>query len=114
MIFRSRNRAYRDLAAIEERDSDADGIPDLYEATTPATTGSAPPTAAGAAGTPRGGASDRNRRKVPIFLDRHSDSAALPMLILVSTHKYLDALTERVMQGGLRRPERRSRQATDL
>jgi hypothetical protein len=36
--------------------------------------------------------------KVPIFLDRHSDSAALPMLILVSTHKYLDALAERVMQ----------------
>ena len=36
--------------------------------------------------------------KVSIFLDRHSDSAALPMLILVSTHKYLDALAERVMQ----------------
>jgi len=36
--------------------------------------------------------------KVPIFLDRHSDSAALLLLILVSTHKYLDALAERVMQ----------------
>jgi hypothetical protein len=36
--------------------------------------------------------------KVPIFLNRHSDSAALPMLILVSIHKYLDALAERVMQ----------------
>jgi hypothetical protein len=54
VIFRSRNRAYRGLAAIEERDSDADGIPDVYDATTPVTTGSAPPTAHSAAGTPRG------------------------------------------------------------
>jgi hypothetical protein len=54
VILRSRNRAYRDLAAIEERDSGADRIPDVYAATTPATTGSAAPTAASAADTPRG------------------------------------------------------------
>jgi hypothetical protein len=54
VIFRSWNRAYRDLAAIEERDSGADGIPDVYDATTHATTGSGPPTAHSAAGTPRG------------------------------------------------------------
>jgi hypothetical protein len=54
VIFRSWNRAYRDLAAIEERDSGADRIPDVYDATTPATTGSAPPTADGAACTLRG------------------------------------------------------------
>ena len=62
VILRSWNRAYRDLAAIEERDSGADGIPDVYAATTPATTGSAPPTAASAADTPAGGAGDRIRR----------------------------------------------------
>jgi hypothetical protein len=59
VILRSRNRDYRDLAALEERDSDADGIPDVYAATmqtqpTPAVTGSAPPPAHHAAGTPRG------------------------------------------------------------
>jgi Na+:H+ antiporter, NhaA family len=36
VILRSRNRAYRDLAALEECDSDADGIPDVYDATTQA------------------------------------------------------------------------------
>jgi NhaA family Na+:H+ antiporter len=47
-ILGSRNRAYRDLAALEERDSDADGIPDVYEGTiqtpvTPSVTGSSAP-----------------------------------------------------------------------
>jgi Na+:H+ antiporter, NhaA family len=59
-ILRSRNRAYRDLAALEECDSDADGIPDVYDATTqthptPAVTGSAAPPAHHAAGIPRSG-----------------------------------------------------------
>lgn len=34
VILRSRNRTYRDLAVLEARDSDADGIPDVYDETT--------------------------------------------------------------------------------
>ena len=31
LVLRSRNRVYRRLCAVEERDSDADGTPDVYE-----------------------------------------------------------------------------------
>lgn len=34
VILRSRNRTYRDLAVLEARDSDADGIPDVCDETT--------------------------------------------------------------------------------
>jgi Na+:H+ antiporter, NhaA family len=93
VILRRRNRVYRELAAIEERDSDADGIPDVYDTTTLATTDSSRPTVHNAAGNPRGsGVASGTAEKEDIFHDKHSDSAAPPVLILVSTHKYLDAV----------------------
>jgi hypothetical protein len=66
-ILRSRSRAYRDLAALEERDSDADGIPDVYAATTqappiPAVRGSAPPRSHCSRHPTPAGTSDQNRQ----------------------------------------------------